>query len=105
MTDKLRLDLVYLNKHKNESLASNWSYYRITSIGGRIGDSIEVCLLNWPTLEDINIVGNEKLASVWNPFETGSLSAHPNLCSLLWDKWNIDHKQSSHIGVRPTMQA
>ena len=77
-----------------------WAYYRITSIGGKDGDNIEVCLVRWPGFEDIDIVGDEDKAIVVNPGDTGYASAFPNVCELLMKKWKIDHEQSVLIGIR-----
>jgi hypothetical protein len=66
-----------------------------------MGDHIEVCLLTWPDLEDIDVVGNEQKARVINPGDTGFNSAYPNTCDLLKNKWKIDHARSILIGFRP----
>jgi hypothetical protein len=94
------LDSIYLNKRGNDSETGRWAYYRITSLGGELGDHIEVCTLEWPSLEDINVVGDEKKAPVINPADTGFNSAYPNVCDLLRSKWKIDHEKSVLIGMR-----
>ncbi len=93
-------DHIYLNTRDNSFSTWIWAYYRITSQGGKEGDNIEVCLLKWPTLEDINIVGDEEKAIVVNPADTGYNSAHLNVCQLLKKKWDIDHEKSIFIGFR-----
>ena len=94
------LDSIYLNKRGDESNTASWAYYRITSIGGSEGDHIQVCLLGFPAFEDIDVVGEEKKAVVVNPFDTGFVSAYPNLCNMLRKKWDIDHERSWLIGIR-----
>jgi hypothetical protein len=94
------LDSIYLNKRGHELDTRHWAYYRVTSLGGNDGDHIQVCLLTWPLLSDIDVVGEEDKAPVINPADTGFRSAYPNLCGLLGQKWNIDHEQSTLIGMR-----
>jgi hypothetical protein len=94
------LDSIYLNKRDHPQDSSHWAYYRVTSLGGDVGDHIEVCLLKWPSLTDIDVIGDEIKASVVNPADTGFNSAFPNLCDLLKRKWNIEHEQSILIGAR-----
>lgn len=93
------LDSIYLHK-RNESSTATWTYYRVTSIGGSEGDHIQICLVKWPSFEDIDVIGDEKKAVVVNPYDTGFASAYPNLCALLQNKWNIDHERSQLIGIR-----
>jgi hypothetical protein len=95
------MDSIYLNKRGHEFETWLWAYYRVTSLGGREGDHIEICLVEWPTFKDIDMVGDEKKASVINPGDTGFTSAYPNLCDLLQRKWNVDHELSVLIGIRP----
>jgi hypothetical protein len=94
------LDSIYLNKRGHEQDTQHWAYYRVTSLGGQLGDHIQVCLLAWPLLSDIDVVGEEDKALVVNPADTGFIYAYPNLCKLLKKKWNIDHEQSILIGMR-----
>lgn len=94
------LDSIYLNKRGHETETAHWAYYRVTSLGGNEGDHIQVCLLTWPLLSDIDVVGEEDKAPVVNPSDTAFNSAYPNLCGLLANKWNIDHEQSILIGMR-----
>ena len=91
---------IYLNKRDSPDLSSDWVYYRITSTGGALGDHIQVCMLKFPSFEDIDIVGEENKAVVTNPGDTGYLSAYPNLCNLLQNKWNVIHADSIVIGFR-----
>jgi hypothetical protein len=93
-------DTIYFNTRGNEFSTWVWAYYRITS-KGQTGDNIEVCLLKWPSFEDINIIGDEHKAVVVNPADTGYNSAYPNVCELLKNKWGIDHEKSILIGLRP----
>jgi hypothetical protein len=92
-------DSIYLNKRGDPHDTSKWAYYRITSRGD-LDDPIEVCLLKWPTFEDIDIVGELDKAKVVNPGDTGRSSAFPNICKLLKNKWNIDHNIDDLIGIR-----
>lgn len=94
------LDSIYLNKRGHEQNTQHWAYYRVTSLGGGLGDHIQVCMLEWHSLSDIDIVGDEDKASVLNPADTGFNSAYPNLCNLLNKKWSINHEQSILIGMR-----
>ena len=96
----MTLDSIYLNRRGHDQNTRHWAYYRVTSLGGDVGDHIQVCLLAWPGLTDIDVVGEETKAPVVNPSDTGFTSAYPNLCSLLQNKWNIDHNQSVLIGMR-----
>ena len=93
-------DSIYLNKRGNESFTNVWAYYRITSVGGDLGDHIELALLTWPDFRDIDVVGDLDKAVVVNPSDTGYNSAYPNTIQLLAKKWNIDHEQSVLIGLR-----
>jgi hypothetical protein len=94
------MDSIYLNKRGHEQNTSHWAYYRVTSLGGGLGDHIQVCLVQWPSFSDIDVVGDAKKATVVNPSDTGYNSAFPNLLELLSKKWNIDHEQSTLIGLR-----
>jgi len=67
----MNLDSIYLNKRNNNAETSEWAYYRLTSLGGSEGDHIQVCLLEWPSLSDIDVVGDEKKAVVINPWRHG----------------------------------
>jgi hypothetical protein len=49
---------------------------------------------------DLDVVGDEKKAVVVNPGDTGFASAYPNLCSLLANKWKIEHSDDDLIGIR-----
>jgi hypothetical protein len=93
------VDAIYLNKRGNPQDTSAWAYYRITS-QGKDGDHIEVCLLRWPTFEDLDVVGDEQKSVVINPSDTGFASAYPNMCTLLQNKWNIRHSDEDLIGIR-----
>jgi hypothetical protein len=93
------VDAIYLNKRGSPSDTSQWAYYRVTSQGSQ-GDHIEVCLLNWPSFEDLDLVGDEQKAVVVNPGDTGFASAYPNMCTLLRNKWNVDHCDDDLIGIR-----
>jgi hypothetical protein len=94
------VDAIYLNKRGNPHDTSDWAYYRITS-QGKDGDHIEVCLLRWPTFEDLDVVGDERKAPVVNPLDTGFSSAYPNMCKVLLHKWNIAHNaEEDLIGIR-----
>jgi hypothetical protein len=73
------VDSIYLNKRGNEQNTQHWAYYRVTSLGGGYGDHIQVCMLKWHSLSDIDIVGDEDKALVVNPADTGFGSAFPNL--------------------------
>ncbi len=94
------VDSIYLNKRGTENWTSAWAYYRITSIGGQMGDPIEVALVKWPTFEDIDVVGDLDKAVVTNPGDTGYTSALTNFTDLLQKKWHIEHEQSVLIGLR-----
>jgi hypothetical protein len=93
------VDAIYLNKRGDPQDTSKWAYYRITS-EGKDGDHIEVCLVSWPSLEDLDVVGDEQKAAVINPNDTGFASAYPNICNLLRNKWNIEHRDEDLIGLR-----
>lgn len=93
------VDSVYLNKRGNRSDTSAWAYYRITSQGA-LGDHIEVCMLEWPSLKDLDFVGDVQRAVVVNPGDTGYARAYPNLLTLLQNKWNIEHNDDDIIGIR-----
>lgn len=93
-------DSIYLNKRGHEQNTSHWAYYRVTSLGGGVGDHIQVCLVQWPSFSDIDVVGDVTKAAVVNPSDTGYNSAFPNLLELLSKKWNIDHEKSILIGAR-----
>jgi hypothetical protein len=93
------IDSIFLNKRGDLSDTSKWAYYRVTS-HGKVGDNVEVCLLKWPTFEDLDVVGDHLKAVVVNPGDTGFTCAFPNLCSLLKNKWNIDHDIDDLIGLR-----
>jgi|SRR5208337_536895 len=90
-------DSIYLNKRGHPEDDSHWAYYRVGS-WGKDGDDIEVCLVQWPTFTDIDVVGDEFKAIVVNPSDTGYNSAYPNLCELLKNKWHIDHSDEDLIG-------
>jgi hypothetical protein len=94
------LDSIYLNKRGHDQDTRHWVYYRVTSLGGKFSDHIQVCLLAWPLFSDIDVVGEEDKAPVVNPADTGFIYAYPNLCNLLTKKWNVDHEQSILIGIR-----
>ncbi len=98
MTDKMRINTIYLNRRGND-LTNNWVYYRLTSIGGQNNDPIEVCLVSWPTFMDIDSLANERTASVWTPGITGLRVAHDAMNELLKNNWDIDHADSSVIGL------
>lgn len=65
-----------------------------------MGDDIQIRLVEWPTLTDIDVVGDEFKAIVVNPSDTGYNSAYPNLCDLLKKRWNIEHRDEDLIGFR-----
>jgi hypothetical protein len=93
------VDQIYLNKRGNRSFTNVWAYYRITSFGEE-GDHIELCLVKWPTFEDIDEVAAADKAVVVNPGDTGFASAYPNILTVLKSKWNIDHSDDDLIGLR-----
>jgi hypothetical protein len=93
------VDAIYLNKMGSYNITSNWVYYRITS-HGKEGDHIEICLLKWPTFEDIDVISDVQKSAVVNPGDTGFASAYPNICTLLKKKWNVDHSDDDLIGLR-----
>jgi hypothetical protein len=95
------LDSIYLNKRGDPANTSAWAYYRIRSLGGKEGDDIEICMVRWPTFDDLDVIGDEFKAIVVNPSDTGYTSAFPNLCEVLKNKWNIDHKIDDLIGFIP----
>lgn len=97
--ERILVDAIYLNKRDRPSDTSAWAYYRVTS-EGKDGDHIEICTLEWPSLRDLDIVGDEKKAVVVNPGDTGYVSAFPNLFSVLANKWNIEHSDDDLIGIR-----
>jgi hypothetical protein len=86
------VDSIYLNKRGDPLDTSKWVYYRITS-QGKDGDHIEICTLTWPELADLDVIGDEQKAVVVNPNDTGFRWAYPNMCTLLLNKWNIDHNE------------
>jgi hypothetical protein len=92
------LDSIYLNKRGHPQDDGHWVYYRVTSLGEE-GDNIEVCLVQWPTLRDIDVLGDEFKAIVVNPNDTRYNSAYPNLHELLKNEWNIHHFSADLIGV------
>jgi hypothetical protein len=92
------LDSIYLNHPGGNQ--NHWVYYRLTSLGGKEGDHIEICLVSWPDFKDIDVVGDEKKASVINPGDTGFTSAYPNFTNLLLRKWGVNHEESILIGMR-----
>lgn len=98
MNDKMRFDTIFLNK-RGDDLTNNWAYYRLTSIRGRDNDPIEACLVSWPTFRDIDSLGDESTASVWTPGITGLRVAHVTMKEFLKNKWDIDHSDSTVIGL------
>jgi len=94
-----QVDAIYLNKRGHNSDTSKWAYYRISSAGG-MGHNIEMCLVKWPSFEDIDEVLSEHAAVVVNPGETGFASAYPNILKVLKSKAGIDHKDDDLIGIR-----
>jgi hypothetical protein len=92
------LDSIYLNKRGHHHDDGRWIYYRVTS-SGHESDSIEVCLVEWPTFRDINVAGDEFKAIVVNPADSRHNSASPNLHDLLKSKWNIHHFSADLVGV------
>jgi hypothetical protein len=94
----MRVDQIYLNK-RGSMTAEQWAYYRITSEGG-LGDPIELCLVKWPTFEDIDTVISPDSAVVINPGQTGYASAYDTFLKVLKSKWNIDHSDDGLIGLR-----
>jgi len=98
MTDKMRFDTIFLNK-RGDDLTTNWAYYRLTSIGGQNNDPIEACLVRWPTFNDIDSLADESTASVWTPGITGLGVAYGTMNDFLKNKWNIDHTNSTVIGL------
>jgi hypothetical protein len=98
MTDVLQIDSIYLNTC-DDNLTNNWAYYRIRSIGGCLNDPIEVCLVKWPTMEDLDSISDETTASVWTPGITGLAGASTTMEEFLRNKWGIDHSTSVLIGL------
>jgi len=94
-----QFDAIYLNKRGYNSDTSKWAYYRLSSAGG-MSNNIEMCLVKWPSFEDIDEVLSEHAAVVVNPGETGFVSAYPNILKVLKSKWNIDHEDNHLIGIR-----
>ncbi len=95
---KTIIDSIYLNKRGQPRNSQHWAYYRVASLGND-RDNIEVCLIEWPSFKDIDVLGDEFKAIVVNASDTGYESAHPNLCDVLKNKWNIDHETSELLGV------
>jgi hypothetical protein len=92
------LDSIYLSKRGDLQNTSSWAYYRVRS-WGKDGDNIAVCLVQWPSFTDIDVVGEELKAVVENPGDTGFSRAYPNLVGLMQTKWNVDHDASVLIGA------
>lgn len=90
--------LIYLYKDGHPQDTSFWKYYRISS-EGKMGDHIEVCLVEWPTFKDIDKPGEIDKAPVINPADTGFTSAYPNFLTLLKNKWGIEYRDEDLIGV------
>jgi len=93
------VDCIYLNKRGKPMDTSAWASYRVSSFGA-FGDPIELCLVGWPTFQDIDEIVSPDKAVVVNPFDTGYASAYPNLLAVLKSKWNIEHQDEDLIGVR-----
>jgi hypothetical protein len=99
MPKKQMVDCIYLNKRDRRQETRAWAYYRVSSFGS-VGDSIELCLLSFPEFRDIDDVVSPDNAVVVNPFDTGYISAYPNLLGVLKSKWNISHRDEDLIGIR-----
>jgi hypothetical protein len=54
-------------KRGYDSDTSKWAYYRISSTGD-MGDNIEMCLVSWPSFEDIDEVLSEHAAVMATAF-------------------------------------
>ena len=93
----MRADMIYLDK-RGSNLDNDWAYYRITSEGG-VGDPIELCLVKWPTFEDIDEIVSPESAVVVNQGDTGYTSAYDNFGKVLKKKWNIRHSDDKLIGM------
>jgi hypothetical protein len=91
--DMQLMDSIYLNKRGNDHDTSVWAYYRLTSLGGNLGDHIELCPITWPALEDSE-------TPVLLVCDTGYTSALPNTVEHLKTKWDINHESSTLIGLR-----
>ena len=93
----MRSHAIYLDK-RGSNLDNNWTCYRITSEGEE-GDPIELCMVRWPTFEDIDEIVSPDSAVVVNLGDTGYTSAYDNFVKVLKKKWNIDHDDDKLIGV------
>ncbi len=96
----MNIDMIFLNKHGNESNTSSWVYYRVTSVeglgvgAGREGSTVRVCRVKWPKFEDTGEI-------IDTPGTVAYVSAHRNTVSLV-AQWGIDHEESILIGLRET---
>ena len=97
MSAFINIDMIWLNKRGSDH-TSDWAYYRFTSLG-KDGDMISACQVEWPSLKDIDELGDADKAIVSTPGLTGFAIAFPTMVSLLQNKWNIDHKHSIVIGL------
>jgi hypothetical protein len=93
---EMKWDLIYLDKHGDDSYPQNWTYYRIrstTALGipaGDMGSAVQVCRVKWPTFEDID-------SSIDTPGVVGYTSAGFNAEKLL-EQWDVDRNRSILIG-------
>jgi hypothetical protein len=95
------VDLIWLDKFgdDDDNDTSKWKYYRSSS-RGEDQDPIEVALVTFPSLEDIDFVGDVLSARVTTPGETGMATAWDRVGRVLHNKWGIERERSILIGIR-----
>jgi hypothetical protein len=88
---------IYLNT-RNSDVDNDWIYYRVATFG-KDGDAISICQVQWPSFQDIDLIWDESKAVVTSLGLTGSGAASLQIPTLLKNRWNIDHDQSTLIGI------